>query len=63
MNGATGYTAPATYHCSVGDRTATAAGTYIPAWIESASTTTTATIPIPAAVGATDVISFFCDWN
>jgi hypothetical protein len=62
MNGATGFTAPNGYHCSVGDRTAIAAGTWIPGWYESTSSTTTATIPIPAAAGATDVISFTCDW-
>jgi hypothetical protein len=60
MNGATGLTAPNGWKCSVGDRTAQAAGTYIPEWYENSSTTTTATIPIPAAAGATDVISFAC---
>jgi fibronectin-binding autotransporter adhesin len=60
MNGATGFTSSNGYHCDVGDKTTQAAGTWLPAWIESASTTTTATIPIPAGAGATDVISFRC---
>lgn len=60
MNGATGYTTANGYHCNVGDRTTQAAGTYIPMWGESATTTTTATLPIPGAAGATDVISFEC---
>jgi hypothetical protein len=63
INGATGFTAPYGYHCSVGDQTAMNAGTWIPAWIQSASTTTTATLPIPAAAATTDVISFNCDFN
>jgi hypothetical protein len=63
MNGATGYTAPHGYDCSVDDQTAQAAGTWIPKWGQSAQSTTTATIPIPAAAGATDVISFSCTPN
>lgn len=63
MNGATGFTAAHGYHCSVGDRTTQLAGTWIPEWNETASTTTTATIPIPSAAGATDVISFQCSPN
>jgi len=60
MNGATGLTAPNGWTCNVGDRTAEGSGTYIPAWYESASTTTTATIPIPPSVASTDVIRFSC---
>ena len=48
------------WHCNVDDKTALAAGTWIPAWGESASTTTTATLPIPGAAGTSDVISFNC---
>jgi hypothetical protein len=59
-NGAVGMTAPNGFHCNVGDRTTQNAGTWIPEWGESASSTTTATIPIPSAAGATDVISFDC---
>lgn len=60
MNGATGLTAPTGWHCGVGDRTAQNASTWIPNWGESASNTTTATIPVPTAAGATDVLSFAC---
>jgi len=60
MNGATGFTTTTGYHCNVGDRTMQNAGTWIPAWTESATSTTTATIPVPAAAGATDVLSFEC---
>jgi fibronectin-binding autotransporter adhesin len=56
MNGATGLTATNGWNCDVHDRTATT----IPKWGESASSVTTATIPVPAAVGATDVLSFKC---
>lgn len=56
MNGATGLTAPTGWTCNVHDRTAST----IPAWGETTSSTTTATIPIPTAAGATDVISFNC---
>lgn len=63
MNGATGYTAAHGYDCSVDDQTTQAAGTWIPKWGQSAQSTTTATIPIPAAAGATDVISFSCAAN
>lgn len=60
MNGATGLTSKVGWHCDVGDETAQTSGTYIPAWYENSSTTTTATVPIPGAVGTTDVISFSC---
>jgi hypothetical protein len=63
MNGATGYTAAHGFDCSVGDQTAQAAGTWVPRWGQTASSTTTATIPIPAAAGSTDVISFNCAPN
>lgn len=63
MNGATGFTAAHGYKCSVGDRTTQTAGTWIPEWNETTSSTTTATIPIPAAAGATDVITFGCAPN
>jgi hypothetical protein len=62
MNGATGFTAPNGYHCNVGDRTTQLAGTYVPEWNETATTATTATIPIPAAAGTTDVITFACSY-
>jgi hypothetical protein len=62
INGATGFTAPNGYHCSVHDRTALAGGTWIPAWGETTSTVHTATLPIPGAAGTSDVISFNCDW-
>jgi hypothetical protein len=57
-NGAQGITAANGWHASVGDRTAQAAGKWIPQWNESASTVSTVTIPIPGAAGATDVITF-----
>jgi hypothetical protein len=60
LNGATGFTDSNGYDCSVGDETLQAAGTWFGKWGASADTTTTATIPIPAAAGATDVISFAC---
>ncbi len=60
MNGATGFTTTTGYHCSVGDKTTQNAGTWIPMWGESASNTTTATLPFPGASGATDVITFDC---
>ena len=62
FNGATGFTAPNGWHCSVDDRTALSAGTWIPGWAEDASTATTATIPIPGAAGATDVLSVGCTY-
>lgn len=62
MNGATGFTAPVGYHCDVNDLTLQTAGTWFGEWGESATSTTTATIPIPSAAGATDVISFNCNW-
>lgn len=37
-------------------------GNFIPGWIESASTTTTVTIPIPPAVAATDIVSVSCNY-
>lgn len=59
-----GVTAPnGLWFCIVGDRTAENSGTFVPAWYESASTATTATIPIPAMVGATDTIRFSCTGN
>lgn len=63
MNGATGYTAAHGFDCSVDDQTSQAAGNWIPKWGQSAQSTTTATIPIPVAAGATDVISFSCSPN
>lgn len=63
MNGATGFTAPHGFDCGVDDQTAQNAGTWIPKWGQSASSTTTVTLPIPAAAGATDVISFGCTFN
>lgn len=60
FNGSVGMTAPNGWHCNVGDKTTQNAGTWIPQWGESASNTTTATIPVPAAAGATDVLTFAC---
>jgi len=61
MGGATGLTAPNGWNCFVGDQTAMNNGSnWIPTWSQKSSTTTTATIPIPSAAGATDVISFSC---
>jgi hypothetical protein len=60
MNGATGLAAQDGWTCQVRDRTTQAAGTWIPTWGETTSTTTTATLPIPAAAGSTDVIAFNC---
>ncbi len=60
MNGVTGFTDTNGYNCNIYDETLQAAGTWFGSWGASADTTTTATIPIPAAAGATDVISFSC---
>ena len=60
MNGATGFTDAEGYDCSADDETLQAAGTWFGKWGASADTTTTATMPIPPAAGATDVISFVC---
>jgi len=61
LNGATGFTDSAGYSCTMGDETQTNAGTFIPTWIESSSTTTTAVFKIPAAAQvATDVLGFSC---
>lgn len=59
-NGAVGMTAANGWDCDVSDQTTQAAGTWIQRWGQSASTTTTATIPIPSAAGATDKITFHC---
>lgn len=56
INGATGATSNNGWTCQAHDRTAPA--TLIGG--ESSSTTTTASITIPAGAGATDVISFSC---
>jgi len=56
MNGATGITAPNGWTCQAHDRTAPT----VLIGGESSSTTTTASITIPAGAGATDVISFSC---
>lgn len=56
INGVAGMTAPHGWTCNAHDRTT-------PSVIitgENASTTTTATIAIPAGAGATDVVSFSC---
>jgi hypothetical protein len=60
FNGAVGMTATHLWDCTVEDQTLQAAGTWFGRWGQSASTTTTATIPIPPAAGATDVITFSC---
>jgi hypothetical protein len=62
MNGATGFTDPLGFDCSVDDETLQAAGTWFGKWGASADTTTTATIPIPGAAvtGGTDGISWAC---
>lgn len=56
INGATGATAPNGWSCQAHDRTAPT----VLIGGESSSTTTTASITIPAGAGATDVISFSC---
>lgn len=63
LNGATGYTVTNGTHCTVGDDTTQAAGTFIPEWNQSAYTTganATVTLPIPGAAGLTDTVSFVC---
>lgn len=60
MNGATGLTAPTGWHCNVNDKTLQNAGTWFGEWGESSSNTTTATIAVPSAAGATDVLTFNC---
>ena len=60
FNGAVGMTAGHGWDCSVGDQTLQAAGTWFGRWNQTSSTTTTAAIPIPAAAGSTDVITFSC---
>lgn len=55
MNGASGYTATNGWACAASDRTATTV-----LISQSASSTTTATLSIPAGAGTTDVISFLC---
>jgi hypothetical protein len=57
MNGATGLTAPNGWTCQAHDRTAPT----ILIGGESSSTTTTASITIPAGAGSTDIISFSCE--
>jgi len=56
LNGATGITAPTGWTCAAHDRTAPT----VLIGGESSSTTTTASITIPAGAGTTDVISFSC---
>lgn len=55
LNGATGMAAVNGWTCKAHNRVAAPIYTG-----ESSSTTTTATIPIPAGMGATDVVSFSC---
>lgn len=55
MNGATGLTAPNGWSCEVDD---TSALTVLIS--QSASTTATASFPVPVTAGATDVFKFFC---
>lgn len=56
-------TAPDGWNCSMGDVTQTAAGTYIPKWVQSSQTTTSCTVPIPAAAqNASDVLSLQSSW-
>lgn len=52
--------APNGWHCSAGDKTALAHNIWVPQWYEVASTPRTATIPIPLAADAMDVITFGC---
>lgn len=56
INGATGATAPSGWTCQAHDRTTPT----VLIGGESSSTTTTASITIPAGAGTTDVISFSC---
>jgi hypothetical protein len=64
LNGATGFTAPNGFVCTAEDQTLMAAGTFIPAWQQSSSTTHVAVLPIPTAAttGGTDKISFMCTY-
>lgn len=55
INGATGLTAPNGWSCAVED---TSALTILIS--QSASTTATASFPVPVTAGATDVLKFFC---
>lgn len=55
MNGATGLTAPTGWACAVED---TSALTVLIS--QSASSSTTASFPVPVTAGATDVFKFFC---
>lgn len=55
INGATGLTAPNGWSCEVDD---TSALTILIS--QSASSTTTASFPVPVTAGATDVFKFFC---
>lgn len=55
INGATGLTAPSGWSCAVED---TSALTVLIS--QSASSTTTASFPVPVTAGATDVFKFFC---
>jgi len=57
INGATGYTAPNGFNCWMGDRNAIT----VPAWIESSSTTMTATFSVPPQVNSGDTLSFHCE--
>lgn len=62
FNGAVGMTATHLWVCTAYDETLQAAGTFFGTWgsTPSATPTTSAVIPIPAAAGATDTIYFSC---
>ena len=60
FNGAVGMTAAHLWVCEAHDQSLQAAGTWIPGWSQTSSTTTSAVIPIPGAAGPTDVITFNC---
>jgi hypothetical protein len=56
-------TAPHGWNCTMGDVTQTNAGTYIPTWVQSSSTTTTCVVKIPSvAQTASDVLAVHTSW-
>lgn len=61
FNGAVGMTASHLWVCSVSDPALNGPTSWFGSWGASSSTTTTATIQIPPAVGATDTITFSCE--
>lgn len=63
FNGGTAITGVHGWNCTMGDVTQTNAGTYIPTWVQSSSTTTTCVMKIPAAAQvASDVLAVHTSW-